>query len=72
MLISNVNTSIFGFNNGNTGVLQWLESKSDAREEAKAMRATVTKKLTPFFIASQNSLSLGEGWEILHGVDINL
>ena len=49
-----------------------LGLESDAREEAKAMRATVTKKLTPFFIASKNSLSLGEGWEILHGVDVNL
>ena len=49
-----------------------LGSESDAREEAKAMRATVTKKLTPFFIASHNSLSLGEGWEILHGVDVNI
>ena len=49
-----------------------LESELDAREEAKAMGATVTKKLTPFFIASQNTLSIGEGWEILHGVDVNL
>ena len=30
-----------------------LGSEADAREEAKAMRATVTKKLTPFFIIAR-------------------
>ena len=56
-----------------------LGSKADARKEAKAMRAIVTKKLTPFFITrvlssscNKKYLSLGEGWEILHGEDVNL
>ena len=32
-----------------------LGSKAEAREEANAMRATVTRKLTPFFIVRELS-----------------